>query len=633
MIFINLNSIYQMRKNLILLTAFIFFSILSSYSQSVLYMSDEVKNAYENKTRAFDGKPGENYFQNYTFYNITASVEPETGLLTGSEKVIYKNNSKDTLSEVVFNLYADIYKKGNIRDWSIGSADLHDGVQIKSLKINNKEIALASENVQIYNTAMTVYLEEKINPNSEMSFEIEWEFPIAKQVTIRQGTYHETSFFVAYWYPKIAVYDDIFGWNNNVYSGQTEFYHEYSDYKVSIHAPDEYFVLASGILKNEESVLEKNVLTKYIEAKQSDSIIRIVTEDERNNQNVSKGDDAIYWNFEAENIPDFAFAMSDTYLWDATSLNIGDKRVIVNAIYFPENESFNQVAEISKEVIKQLSTDVIGIDFPYPQMTAFMGHYGMEFPGMINDGDGDYAYTVFVTAHEITHSYFPFYVATNEVKYAWMDEGLVTFLPKLIENNMIEDNNSSQEMISTYNYYCGTSFDFPLMIPSDQLSGFAYRFHAYSKSATAFMVLKLTLGEELFDKCLKEFIYRWNGKHPTGYDFFFTFEDVSGEELDWFWKSWFFDFGYPDLSLKKISQISDSKTNIEIEKIGNYPVPIKLTIVFDDDSVEVVDIKTSVWKNNEIYHLEIENNKKIKNITLGDEIIPDKDNTNNFFEN
>jgi hypothetical protein len=598
-------------------------------------MPDEIKSAYENNTRSFDGTPGENYFRNFAEYEISVELNPQTKLLSGKEFIIYKNNSSDTLDQFIFNLYADIYKKGNTIDWSIGNNDLHDGVQIKSLKINNVaiDVNVQDESFVIYNTAMIVKLTEFLLPKSEINFEIEWEYPVPSVVTIRQGTYHETSFFIGYWYPKIAVYDDIFGWNEDVYSGQTEFYHEFANYKVSITAPDEYFVLASGLLKNEDEILSKSILKRYNEAKTSDEIVNVITAEDRAKKNITEGDGSKVWKFEAENLPDFAFAMSDTYLWDATSLKLGEKRVLINAVYFDENESFDQVAKIAKEVLTQLSEDVVGVNYPYPQMTAFMGHYGMEYPGMVNDGDDDYPGTVFVTAHEITHTYFPFYVATNETKYAWMDEGLVTFLPKVIENNMIENNNSFETMISTYNYYCGKSFDLPLMIPSDQLSGFAYRFHAYSKPAVAFYVLKQTLGEEVFDKCLKEFILRWNGKHPTGYDFFYTFDNVSGEDLSWFWQPWFFEMGYPDLGIKSVSEVDENKTLVEVSSIGNYPVPIKLTIKYDDDSEEIVELKASVWdENTDSYFLEIENNKKIKDLTLGSSLIPDKNSENNYYQ-
>jgi len=602
-------------------------------SQSTYYMPEEISNAYQSKTRAITGLPGENYFQNYVKYKIDAELNPETKLLSGSEIVNYENNSPDTLENLVFNLYADIYKKGNIRDWSIGSVDLHDGVQIKSLNIDGKDISITSDSVSIYNTAMIITLVKKLPPKSKMQINISWEYTVPSEVNIRQGTYNQTSFFIGYWYPQMAVYEDIFGWNIDVYSGQTEFYHEYADYDVSITAPDEYFVLASGLLQNEEDVLSKDILKKYNSAKKSEQVVNVVTKEDRINNDVTKGSDSKIWKFKAENLPDFAFAMSNKYLWDATSLQIGNEKVLVNAVYAEENIAFNQVADISKKVLKMLSDSVIGVNYPYPQMTAFMGHYGMEYPGMINDGDGDYASTVYVTAHEITHTYFPFYVATNETKYAWMDEGLVTFLPKPIENKMIEDNNSYIKMVKTYNNYCGKQMDLPLITPSDQISGLAYRFHAYSKPAVAYYVLKQTLGEDVFEKCIVEFINRWNGKHPTGYDLFYTFENVSGQDLNWFFKPWFFEMGYPDLYIKNTSKIDENTTLVEVANYGTYPVPIKLTITYNDNSEEIVELNASVWKENtESYKLEIENTKKITKIILGDINIPDKTLENNILE-
>lgn len=620
-------------KNITLTTfAILFILVKVGLAQSDYYMPTEIIDAYSNSTRSFDGKPGENYFQNYAEYNIKAELNPENKLLTGSETINYKNNSPDSLNYIIFNLYADIYKKGNMLDWSMGDIDLTDGVNIKSVTIAGKTIDLTAENVYRDNTTLIIELDTRILPKSETEIKVDWEYTVPSHIPIRQGTYNETSFFIGYWYPQIAVYDDLVGWNDDVYSGQTEFYHEYADYKVEITAPDEYFVLASGILQNPEDVLSKNILKKYNAAKTSDDIVNVIDSTDRKKSEITKGSEKNIWKFEATNLPDFSFCMSDTYLWDATSVEIGGKRVLVNSVYNKDNIAFNQVAEITQKMLKMLSDSVVGVNYPYPQMTAFMGHYGMEFPGMVNDGDGDYTSTVFVTAHEITHSYFPFYVATNEVKYAWMDEGLVTFLPKLIEDEMIERNNSFEKMIKTYNYYCGRQIDLPLMIPSDQLSGFAYRFHAYSKPAVAFYVLKQTLGKEMFYKCLVEFINRWNGKHPTGYDLFYTFENVSGEDLNWFFEPWFFDLGYSDLAINSALEISENKTSVEIGKIGNYPVPIKLTVLFDDNSTETVEINASVWKNIEkTYTLEIENTKKIISLTLGDNNIPDKNQDNNTF--
>jgi len=605
----------------------------SVFSQSkFLYMPEHIKNAYDNGTRSFTGIPGKNYFQNYSTYNISAELNPKNRILTGTEEINYQNNSSDTLTQIVFNLYANIYKKGNIIDWSIGSIDLHDGVEISSLKIGNKKIDLKSEKITNENTTLIVELDENLLPKTNVNIEISWSYPLPSTVNIRQGTYFESSFFVGYWFPKIAVYDDLIGWNVDVYSGQTEFYSDYADYNVEITAPKNYIVWSSGLLQNAKDVLNKEYVDKLEDAKKSTYIKNIITKEDREKGEITINKDKLIWKFKATNISDFAFAMSDKYLWDATSYQIYDKWISINAVYYPENQSFNQVAFIAQNVIDKLSQTEIGIDFPFPQLTAFQGHYGMEYPMMVNDGDGTYEETVFVTAHEITHSYFPFYVGTNETKYAWMDEGLVTFLPKMIENEMIENNDSYAKIITSYNKYCGTSFDVPLMINSDQLSGFAYRFHAYSKSAMAIYMLKQTIGDVKFYKCLQEFIVRWNGKHPTPYDFIYTFESITGDDLSWFWKPWFFEFGYPDLKIANVEKIDDEYSIVEIRKEGNYPVPIKITTYYKDGYYDAIEIRASIWRNDrQVYYLEIGNTADIEKIVLGSDIIPDKNPENNTY--
>ncbi len=622
-----------MKKIALISILLLSFIVKNSYSQhKKLYMPEHISECYQNGTRDYSGKPGKNYFQNYSVYNIAASLDPPTRVITGNAKINYQNNSPDTLNHIIFNLYANIYKKGNIRDWSIGDADLHDGVNISALKINGKAIDMTSKNVTNRNTALIIELDDKIMPTKTADIEITWSYPLPAKGNIRLGTYYETSFFVGHWYPKIAVYDDLVGWNVDTYSGQTEFYHDYADYNVEITMPKEYIVLSSGTLTNEKDVLSKDILKKWTASKESDIVTNVITAEDRKKTGITKDADKLTWKFKATNLPDFAFATSNTYIWDATSLLIDDKRILINALYYPENQTFNQVAEISQKVIKMLSETAVGMDYPYPQMTAFHGHYGMEYPAMVNDGDGDYNSTVFVTAHEITHTYFPFYVATNEVKNAWLDEGFATFLPKIIEDALIENNNSLQGIVDIYQKYMGTEIDIPLIINSDNTSGFAYRYHAYGKSAMALLGLKQAIGDVKFYKSLQEFIMRWNGKHPTAYDFFYTVESIAKEDLRWYWKPWFFELGYPDLCINTVDIIDKNYAIIEVKKVGNYPVPIKITTVYKDGYQESIEIKASIWRNErEKYFFELDNIQDIKQIILGDDMIPDKNKEDNIY--
>ena len=340
------------------------------------------------------------------------------------------------------------------------------------------------------------------------------------------------------------------------------------------------------------------------------------------------------WRFKADYLPDFAFAVSNNYLWDATSVEVEGKRVHVQSVYYEGSKDFHEVAEISRDIITLLGDSVMKVPYPYPQMTAFNGHFGMEFPMMVNDGDAETRNeTLFVTAHEIAHTYFPFYVGTNEQKYAWMDEGLITYLPKTIEDALSHDKNyrSFRNNIRTYSYYAGSKYDAPPMMPSDQLTGVTYMYVSYSRSGVAFYVLENLLGKETFQAALSEFITRWEGKHPTAYDFFFTFEDVSGMDLEWFWKPWFFEFGSPDIGVSSVNQFGEAVT-INVERKGSFPVPLNLLVNYEDGSSESLKYSTTVWSDGATeFNLKHTARKKVKSVEVDISSVPDNNRANNTY--
>ncbi|MBE9491965.1 MAG: M1 family metallopeptidase [Bacteroidetes bacterium] len=607
------------------------------YAQENLYMPREIKQAYKKGTRSYNGKPGENYFQNSSDYTIKAEFVSETGILKGQETIIYYNNSPDTLKRIIIRLYQDVFKKGNPRSYPVNPDDLHDGVNISKLRINDKNINIDKSTWQ-YGTNLFVHLKEELIPLSHIDIEIEWDFEFPEFTHIRYGTYYSSSFMVAYWYPRISVYDDIEKWNSHSHNLQQEYYNDYGDYDVEITVPNNYMVWASGVLQNPEELFEQQFYKRYIKSQTSDELVHIITStdyESKKNIVISKNKKNI-WKFKSENLSDFAFALSDSYLWDAVSLVVDkeeQRRVVVNAVYNKDSEDFYEVAQIGRDCIELLSEEIIGIPYPYPQLTVFNGHGGMEFPMMVNDGSANIRNeTIFVTAHEITHSYFPFYVGTNEQKYAFIDEGLVTFLPKDIEIALSKDTTYSPYpgMISNYEYYSGSFIDVPMVIPSNSLRGYSYGFQAYSRPAVAYYFLRELLGKELFNKGIKEYTTQWKGKHPTPYDFFFTFNRISGQDLDWFWKPWFFEVGCPDLAIDKVETNSDSAL-IYIKKVGNIPVPLKLTLNYKDNTTETINKPLSIWKNSDIFTIGIPVTKQIDNVTLGDELIPDVDRKNNYY--
>ncbi len=617
-----------MIKNLIISLSIVSLSF-NSYAQlktADLFMQKEIRKAYEKKTRSLTGKSGENYFVNRTDYKIDAEFNPETRLLSGNEIITYTNNSPDTLKELYFNLYQDLYKKGNSRDWDIGSADLTDGVQIKKIIFNGKSIDVNSDAVLNRQSILNIKLPEAINPKTSAEIKIEWELIFPGTVPIRMGTYEKENFFIAYWYPKIAVYDDIVGWNTQGHSGNQEFYNDFGDFDVSITVPGDYQIWATGVLQNMNDLYTDTFIKRFEKSKETDEVVHIITKEDREKGKIMKKSKFHTWKFKSEQTPDFAFAMSRSYFWDATSIQSGNRRVSINAVFKPTSEYFKQVADITHKTLKFFTEEVPGIPYPYPQITDFNGGGGMEFPGMTNCGEArSLTSTIYLTAHEIGHSYYPFYAGLNEQKYAWMDEGLITFFPQLIVEKY--SNNPDYVLfkrnIAAYNKYAGTYNDVPLMINTNNVGRYAYRFHAYNRPSVAFYLLYNYLGKEKFAKALQLFTNRWHGKHPMPFDFFFSFNEAAGEDLAWFWKPWFFDLGCADLSVEKVSKTEADQSIVIIENKTGFPVPIYLTAEYKNGETKHFDYKMNIWKHeNKTFRITIPS-AGLKKVYLDTVLTPD----------
>jgi hypothetical protein len=527
-----------------------------------------------------------------------------------------------------------------MRDFSVNSDYVHDGTTIDYLKIDGKNIQIEGENKSIrwFGTNMAITLDSPLPPGQDFLVETGWEVKLpGESRRERMGAYGDSAAFVAYWYPEIAVYDDIEGWDYYSHTGAQEFYHEFGDFDVEITVPGNFLVWATGLLQNADDVLTEKYLKRYQEAFKSDDIIHILTAEDYIDGRITEPNDKNTWHFKASNIPDFAFAVSDRYLWDGTSLIVDEndkRRVMVDAVYKKGSKELYDLAEIAKETVKYLSFELPGVPFPYPQMTVFNGNLGggMEFPMIANDATTtSRARTVGLTAHEIAHTYFPFYMGTNEKKYAWMDEGWAVMLPFEFQKRMVDNYDPIPRQMRYFGLISGQEMDLPLMTPSVLLQGRSLYFASYTRPGVAYEMLKNLMGKEKFQEALEVFIDRWNGKHPMPYDFFFTFNEYYGESLNWFWKSWFFERGYPDLGIASVSK-DKNETEVVIEKLGNNPVPIKLRIIYSDNSDQVINKSVDVWKTGNIeYSIKFEHELEIKSIELGDKYIPDKHRENNHY--
>jgi hypothetical protein len=629
----NITKQTKMKK---LFIAWLFIWILNpGFSQQNFdYFPNTVKAAIGKGTRTNSGLPGENYWINSSDYEIDVEVEPHTGMIYGSARITYFNNSPDTLKSIVFRLYQNIYKKGNSRQFAIGEADLTDGMEISKLTIGNSDIDIKSRKVYFSATNMIVMPDIPVLPGSEKEIEIQWNFKMPQKRWIRFGQYSKNHLFVAYWYPQIAVYDDIDGWDMVEYAGMAEYYNDLNNYKVNITIPGNFVVWATGELQNAGDVFPKDILDKYDVARSSDEVIQIIARDDYNRREVTLSAEKHTWEFRADSVPDFAFAASSGSSWDAVSLVVEPetgRRVLISAVYPDSAIHYEDVALISRNAVEYMSFELPGTPYPYPQATVFANGRktgGMEFPMIANDGaPDDYNDLTGLTFHEIFHNYFPFFMGTNERKYAFMDEGWARYLPMGFLEKYAPEDNYFQRSISQYERFAGSENELPPMIPTYIFNDYqTQRMAAYTRPAVAYFLLHQMLGDEVFKNAMTEFIHRWQGKHPTPFDFFNTFNAIAGEDLSWFWNPWFFERGYPDLA---ILSLSDNNV-LSIEKRGAFPVPVEAEVAFEDGSVMHLSENARIWADGKkVVSLPLPEDKKIKRIVLGNDLIPDTNRIDN----
>jgi len=629
----------KISKGLIFL--FILLLSIEAVSQTLNFIPIEIKNAIINGTRTTNGYPGVNYWQNKSSYQIEAFVDLKTHSLKGKEQIFYYNNSPDDLSLMVIRTYQDFAIAGKSRDWEITEKDFTKGMVIKSLEIDNQLYDATDNNiVKRTGTNMYIKLNSPIKAHSTAELKIEWEFKIPGENFPRMGAYDSTSMMIAYWYPQISVYDDIDGWDKTDYKGQVEFYNDFNDYNVKIKTNQpNVIVWATGILKNPDEVFTNSFLERYNSSEKN----LITRNDLSVMDRITNNPERFEWKFEAFNVPDFVFSLSDHYLWDRNFVELSNgKKVTINVAYKSDSYWYKYVVDIASKVIQYLSNEMPAVEFPYPSMTVFNGEGGMEYPMMVNDGTTEsWESTVFLTAHEISHTYFPFYMGINERKYAWMDEGWAVFLPMEFQTRLGRQNpeksyNSQydvrQRNVKNYLMYAGTFYDFPLLAVSSVLRAPSYRHNSYSKTALVYDLLEQILGEIKFKSSLQTYINVWNGKHPTPYDFFNIIENSSGKNLSWFWQKCFLEYNVSDLEIKDVT-LNNGIIKLKVLNKGGFPLPVYLTIEIDSDKTILVTDTPEVWENNNIkeYLIDLGNMKPVA-ITLGNPYIPDIDSTNNKYQ-
>jgi hypothetical protein len=451
-------------------------------------------------------------------------------------------------------------------------------------------------------TWQEVRLPAPLAPRDSVRLDLAWHYEISREAG-REGMLDPTTYFLAYFYPRVAVYDDVDGWDRMNFTDRQEFYSDFNDYDVTLRVPSGFVVWGTGALANPEAVLHPAALERYRRSLASDSVIRVATPADFAAGRVTRAGGMNEWRFRARNVPDVAFALSDHYDWDAASVVVDDatgRRASVQAAYNDTATDFHYMVRFGRHALDWFSHHWPGVPYPYEKSTIVQGSADMEYPMMVNDGsNADTTFSRFVAEHEIAHTYFPFYMGINETRWAFMDEGWATALEYLINRANMGPGKAAdffrQFRVDTWIRDASALEDLPIITPADVVSGPAYPGNAYGKPALGYLALKDMLGDETFGKALHAYMERWHGKHPIPWDFFHTFDDVAGQDLGWFWRDWYFSNGYIDLAVRGAERAGGGYT-VTVENIGGLDAPFDLVLRYADGSTETLHQSSAVWQ-------------------------------------
>ncbi|MFT7001558.1 MAG: hypothetical protein ACJAVW_002589, partial [Spirosomataceae bacterium] len=559
-----------------------------------------------NTYRSASGQPGKDYFQNTADYDIKVELDDTNQRIVGSEMITYTNNSPDPLRYLWLQLDQNLFKEnsinalsrtgkienkmtaGQLEGMNAPSSVRSEIVSDKDYGYNIKAVKTASGGAlpfTINGTMMRVDLPTVLQTGQSYTFGIDWDFNInayygrsGYELFEEDGNYN---YFMAHWFPRLCVYDDVNGWQHKQFMGRGEFAVPFGDYKVAITVPADHIVAATGECQNYSKVLSKEQQRRMDKASKSTTPVIIVTQDDAIENMKDKSTGKQTWIYDAKNVRDFAFASSRRFIWDAMQTDVyNNGKKIWSMSYYPKegNPLWEQYStRVVEHTLKTYGK--YSIDYPYP--VAISCHAtaggGMEYPMISFNGgrpeaDGTYsprvkAGMIGVIIHEVGHNFFPMIVNSDERQWSWMDEGLNSFCQYLSEQEWDRDflsRRGEPQKIVSYMKMDQSQLK-PIMSNSENIINFGP--NAYSKPATALNILRETvMGRELFDYAFKEYARRWAFKHPKPADFFRTMEDASGVDLDWFWKGWFYGTQPVDQALTEVEWYSLDTQNPELAK-------------------------------------------------------------------
>lgn len=589
-----------MRYFIFLLVFSFSFSTVQSQTQPWQGKFEPIDNmiAPPNTYRTASGAPGKAYWQQRADYKIKATIDEQNNILSGEETITYHNNSPDDLSYLWIQLEQNVNKKGNA-DFGDAFGGVQDNMSTRQMQFLTRAIDFpagytikyikdsSGNNMKalVNNTMMKVMLNKPLNSGESMSFSLAWSYPITDRsmfLLSREGYEYfpeddNTVYLIAHWFPRMAVYNDTEGWQNQQFQRLGEFALEFGDYDVEISVPEDHIVASTGRLQNSESVLTKTQRQRLAQAENTfDKPVMIVTLDEAKINEKFKTTKSKTWRYTAKNVRDFAFASSRKFIWDAQAVQLETNKVMAMSFYPKEglpvwSEESTKAVKAALEVYSEAT-----FEYPYPvAISVNTSNIGMEFPMISFNGgrpingkmsDNAKSGMIGTIIHEVGHNWFPMIVSSDERKWMWMDEGLNTFLHQRTVAERYPEFHSTEPKDIVPFMQGDKNILRPIMTTSDSelLTQFGNNF--YQKPTVGLQMLRNSIiGPELFDQAFKEYANRWKYKHPNPGDLFRTLEDATATDLDWFFRGWFFTTDNVDMELTDVKWYKVYEEDLNIE--------------------------------------------------------------------
>lgn len=576
-----------------------------------LKVSTGFRNAVDAGSRTTEGVPGPSYWQQTAKYTIQATLDVENKRLEGTTRILYRNNSPNPLSRLVVQLLQNFHRDDVPR---IRPAEITGGYTFSRIAVEGQEFEevpnLRGPGYATNQTNLLINTPNPLEPGDSILLDLDWSFTIPQRgAGGRMGWSEDNFFYLAYWYPQMAVYDDVVGWQADPFLGQAEFYQGLATYDVTIDAPQGWLVQGTGELLNETEVLPEHIIQRLRAAEQSDTVVHVIADEDLTQGFTRESPDGrLRWHFAADSVRDVAFSVTSASLWDAVRTEIGDRDgdgspefSRAEAIFRPAHELWREGARYAQHSTAFHSRHT-GVPYPYSHATAVEGDGiiggGMEEPMMTIIGGYDNAddralYSVI--NHELAHNWVPMIVNTDERRRSWMDEGTTDFNDAAASADMYPGYDGKQSEFSSYIGLARTGQEGALMRHSDHLdSPGHYGVHAYTKPGSLLFTLRSMLGEDTFYRAYQGYLRTWAFKQPKPWDFFNYFNTSTGQNLDWFWQTWYYETWVLDQSIGGVTT-SSRGTEIEVRDIGDAPMPTRLTITRADGEQLQREIPVATW--------------------------------------